>query len=516
MVFVELVTDAFADNFRKQRGSQLPGRTGRAGAARARRPMRGLEIKEDTYGLIKVVQSDGTELELFDSSSETGKSARYTNFILQSVQEARMEKHQIVETFGEAYIFFFGEHPRFLDVTVVLLNSNDFNWEAEFWANYNDYLRGTKLVEMGARTYLFYDDTVVEGYWLQAQAVKTSDQPLSIQVSFRLFLTNYSNVSLVGDPNFPIRSSVNLPPAVDLTTADGFTVARAAVDAAGAAASQDVLALMAAQGAAQQARGFGGGQKLTDALRGGLASNSDISGVLQDAAGAMGDFSASSFRSAPVRGKIVDNFDEFTALPPAPPTPPEEDQDGEMTAVDSLPESAVDQASAYGVDLDGPDTLTSLGLGPTFLTSGGFGLRAGAAGQATFGAVAALQGGVGFTGQSFASAGVQASAEATFAGGVQVGGGISGGVGVAGGVAGGIAGGIDGQLTGAAVFEDGVSGGFGGMGLGASIVVGGAPSAFALIVADGTLDPTGQSETHSVDAFFSADALGFEGGVFVS
>lgn len=489
-MFIELTTDAFEDTFTKQKARRTGdkgGRTGRAGASRARRPLRGLEIKEDTYAIIKVVKADGTELELFDSSSETGRSTQYTNFILQSVTEARMEKHQIVETFGEAYIFFFGEHPRFIDVQAILISSHDFNWEAEFWQNYNDYLRGTKLVEMGARTYLFYDDVVVEGYWLQAQAQKTSDTPLSVQLSFRVFLTNYSNVSLIGDAQFPIRSSVNLPPSVDLTAADAFSAGQAALEAVAGDARNEVLAQQASQGAAQQASGFGGGQKLSDALRGGLASNSDISGVLQNAEEALGRVGS---RTAPLRSRIADNLDEFTQLPPAPPEAPQEDQDGEMTAVDSLPGSAIDLADAHGADIDSPDALSSLGLGPTFLSAGGLGLRGAVGGQATFGAVAGAQGGIGFTGQSFATATISTPQPPAFSAGVQIGGGVLGGVGVGGGVAGGLAGSVEGQLTGAASFSAGPSeaAGFGGIGLGASVVVGGAPSAFAMVVAEGTLD----------------------------
>lgn len=492
-VFIELTTDAFEDTFTKQKTGRGKGRTsGRAGASRARRPLRGLEIKEDTYGIIKVVRSDGSELELFDSSSETGRSTQYTNFILQSVNEARMEKHQIVETFGEAYIYFFGEHPRFLDVQAVLVSSHDFNWEAEFWANYNDYLRGTKLVEMGARTYLFYDDVVVEGYWLQAQATKTSDTPLMVQLSFRLFLTNYSNVSLIGDPQFPIRSSVNLPPSVDLTTADAFTAGLSALQAVSEDARNEVLSQSAAQGAAQQASGFGGGQKLTDALRGGLASNSDISGVLQNAAEAI--LGTVGSRSAPLRGRIADNLDEFTQLPAAPPEPPQEDQDGEMTAVDSLPASAVDLTHRFGANINNPHALGSLGLGPTFQVSGGLGLRGGVGGQATFGAVASARGGIGFTGESFATAKATASAAASFSGGVRTGGGISGGVGVGGGVAGGLSGNLDGQLTGAASFSSGPdqAASYSGVGFGASVAVGGFPSAFALVAVEGTLDLSGE------------------------
>jgi len=534
-VFVELTTDAFENNFRQQRGRQGGAKTGRAGTSRARRPMRGLEVKEDTYAFIKVVGADGHEFDLFDGGSETGRTKQYTNFILQSVQEARMEKHQIVETFGEAYIFFFGESPRFLDVQAMLINSHDFNWEAEFWANYNEYLRGTKLVEMGARTYLFYDDTVVEGYWMQAQAVKMSDQPLTVQLSFRLYLTNYSSISLVGDANFPVRASVNLPPNIDLRTADAFTVVRAAVDAAGAGASTEVLALMAAQGAAQQAGGFGGGQKLSDALRGGLAAYSDISGVLNDAARAL----YSNVREAPLRGPTAQNYDEFTQLLPASPAPDEADEDGEMTMVDSLPAAAAEQIEPYGARVDNPDILQRLGLGPSFIYGGGY--RSGNLGGATFGPVAPAWG-MGFSGQALTVSplgglggfagppgldrfgqgftedprvfGVPPSVSMS---GVQMQGGVMGGVGIGGGVAGGLYRNLGGQMTGATSFRQGQSTAPCGGGVGASNAVGGVPTAFSMVAVEGTFNPFAPEGTSmGTGSWMSASNDGVTSGTFVS
>jgi hypothetical protein len=476
-IFVELITDAFQDTFDNQKANRTEGngRSGRAGTSRARRPMRGLEIKDDTYAFLKVVRADGTEIELFDSGSENGRTKQYTNFLLQSVQEAHMEKHQIVDTFGEPYIFFFGEQPRFLDVTAVLINSHDFNWEAEFWANYNTYLRGTKLVEMGARTYLFYDDNVVEGYWLQAQAVKTSDQPLSVQLSFRLFVTNISNVSLVGDANFPIRSSVYLPADIDLRTADGFTLARAAGDAAVAVAGEE-------------------SRQLTAALRDGLlGSGADLTGILQNAQEVLGDLSAASFRSRPVRSLITDNFDEYTHLPPSLPEAAKEDHDGEMTVVDSLPAAAVESVAEHGAEVDDePGLLEELGLAPHFWNAGGPGWRAGGV---TFGPVSAQQGGVGFTGQPYSMAPGGPPPPPFYSGGVQTGGGLFGGVGVGGGVSGGLAGSAFGQLTGAASFRGpNQAASYPGTGVGACSVVGGRPSAFATVVVGGTLNESGDLE----------------------
>ena len=216
-VFIELTTDAFQKNMNDAVAFK---KGGRAGVSSARRPLRGLEIKEDTYAFLRVVDSSGKEIPLINSSAAEDSffKADYTNFLLQSVQEARMEKHQIVETFGEPYIFFFGESPRFLDVNAVLINSNDFNWEAEWWENYDKYFRGTRLVEQGARCYLFYDDNIVEGYMLNAQSVKVSDTPLSVTLQFRFFVTGYQNISNIGSSTFPMRSDVSLAPNLDLAT----------------------------------------------------------------------------------------------------------------------------------------------------------------------------------------------------------------------------------------------------------------------------------------------------------
>lgn len=207
-VFFELTTDVFKERFDSKyaRGNT----SSQAGAPSVRRPIRGLEVKEDTFAVLKVIDLLGRDIKLYDSGTITGKGSSTTNFILQAVQESRQEKFQVVETFGDPYIFFYGESPRFLDCSAVLINSQDFNWQAEFWENYDKYLRGSKCAEVGARVYMFYDDKVVEGYMLQASAVTDAQMPMSVNLSFKLFLTNYRNISMVGDPNFPIRLGVDV------------------------------------------------------------------------------------------------------------------------------------------------------------------------------------------------------------------------------------------------------------------------------------------------------------------
>lgn len=174
--------------------------------------MRGIEIKEDAHAVLKVITLTGEEIPLFDSGSADiengiGRSKYYANFFLQSVQEQRIEKQQIVETFGEDFIFFFGERPRIMTFSGQLINTNDFNWKAEFWTNYDQYLRGTKLLEMNARLYLYYDDVVVEGYILQASAAENSEQPYQVPFQFQLFVTNYAFIGNVGAVISPARTN---------------------------------------------------------------------------------------------------------------------------------------------------------------------------------------------------------------------------------------------------------------------------------------------------------------------
>jgi hypothetical protein len=195
-VYITAMTDAFGELGREAQTYE-----------NVRRPLRGIEIKQDTYAVLRVIKITGEEIPIFDSSSAEevdgiGKSTRYSNFILQQVQEQRVEKQQIIETFGEDYIFFFGERPRIMTFAGVLLNTKDFNWKNEFLENYERYLRGTRLVEQNARLYLYFDDLVIEGYILQSSVNYSSDMPYHVQFSFQMYVCQYSDLSRPGVTNW--------------------------------------------------------------------------------------------------------------------------------------------------------------------------------------------------------------------------------------------------------------------------------------------------------------------------
>lgn len=237
--FVEITPDPFATSFRNSAVGDKTESGSLAGSGRAhafgtfdhvRRPVRGIQIKDDTYATIQVRTADGRNIPLIDAGGskvdtnnpDYGYTDKYSNFILQTVQESRMEKMQVVSTFGAPFVFFFGEHPRMIAGSGILLCTEDFNWRAEFLENYDNYLRGTKCVENKARVTLSWQDIVVEGYFVKCDIVETSENNNFVRMEFQMFLTNYQNVSRIGNSQFPSSSAeINLDPNDLDTTGEG-------------------------------------------------------------------------------------------------------------------------------------------------------------------------------------------------------------------------------------------------------------------------------------------------------
>lgn len=223
--FYQLTPDAFSSGFQ---GSKKDAQSSQAESgvnhspdrrfANVRRPVRGIQIKDDTYATIQVRTADGRNIPLIDAGGDiTGsdnfsKTNIYSNFLIQSISQQRAEKKQIVETFGEPYVFFFGSHPTMLQVQGVFLNTEDFNWRAEFMENYELYLRGTRCVQNKTRVYLSWDTIVTEGYILDCQTQEQSADRHWLSFTFTMFLTNYADVSPIGLSEFPRPAEFQLDP----------------------------------------------------------------------------------------------------------------------------------------------------------------------------------------------------------------------------------------------------------------------------------------------------------------
>ncbi len=177
----------------------------------------GISVRPNTYATAQVIDSTGRVRKILNSwqpptySADVPTALRqkkqslphlsaqsqnaWTDWLLTSVQESRVEKVQIVETFGDTYVYAFGERPRTLQFTGKLVNSIDYPWKAVFWENWENYFRATKLVEQDARMYISFDDVLVEGYPLQAAVHQDANEPNACSFQFSFLVTRYTNLT---------------------------------------------------------------------------------------------------------------------------------------------------------------------------------------------------------------------------------------------------------------------------------------------------------------------------------
>ena len=176
-----------------------------------RRPLSGVAVKPGTHAYVQIVNAFGQPVRVFnqigalhtknpppnDADANEPIDDYWTDWLLQTVQESRAEKTQIVETFGEPVFYAFGERPRVLQFQGILVNTADFNWRAEFWENWDRYFRATKLIENGWRLFLGFDDILVGGYPLNANAIQSTTQPNMVQFTFTMYVTNFINTTML-------------------------------------------------------------------------------------------------------------------------------------------------------------------------------------------------------------------------------------------------------------------------------------------------------------------------------
>lgn len=122
-----------------------------------------------------------------------------TKFFLEQVNEAREEKVQVIDTFGEWVAFFFGRKPEVYSYSGTLLNAKNHDWKNEFQFNYDHYLRGSQAVKHRATMILQYDDVMVEGYMMNCAISQSAMADKSVPFQFTLLVINRSSLN-------PIRS----------------------------------------------------------------------------------------------------------------------------------------------------------------------------------------------------------------------------------------------------------------------------------------------------------------------
>jgi hypothetical protein len=114
-----------------------------------------------------------------------------TEFVLEDAQEQMQERFQIQETFGDFNVFFFGKRAEIFTYSGSLLNGcNNLQWRNQFLYNYENFLRGTKCVELKARAYFLYDDIIREGFILGASTGQNSTVDGVVKFSLTMLITD--------------------------------------------------------------------------------------------------------------------------------------------------------------------------------------------------------------------------------------------------------------------------------------------------------------------------------------
>lgn len=123
----------------------------------------------------------------------------YTKFILEGSQEGYQERHQVIETFSDFYVFFYGQRPSIFTFNGTLINSKNINWVADFTFYYENFLRGTKCAENNARIILTYGGRQIEGYMLACNTQTNATTEAGVPMSFQFLLTRKNNVGYSDD-----------------------------------------------------------------------------------------------------------------------------------------------------------------------------------------------------------------------------------------------------------------------------------------------------------------------------
>lgn len=163
-------------------------------------PDPGYEIAPREFIPIDIKDSPSS-IRVFGKGHGNGKSVgtmrdlipAYSKFIIEGVSENRTERSQIVETFGDFYVFMFGERPSVMNFNCQLLNGANINWLHDFMFMYDAYLRGTRCVEQNASCIVTYGGKQVSGLILNVSAQINAAVEGAVAMSFSLvvFERNY-------------------------------------------------------------------------------------------------------------------------------------------------------------------------------------------------------------------------------------------------------------------------------------------------------------------------------------
>lgn len=356
-VFVEVETEPFSDVRRTVVGELAEQNP--AAIAPVRRPLRGIEVREPRFSHIRVIDKYGNPVYLVDSGDPNGVGASsvIANYMVTQLTTQRAEKSQIVLTFGENYIFMYGEQPIQATIMGGLVSSNDFTWPAEFWYNYQEVMRGTKLAERGARLFMVIDDLLLEGLVMGASDTRTADVPNFVPFNMNVLVTSIQYLDLVG-VDFPIRRQAVQSVPLDQPEAweamglrytseqEGFLEKQAGVRSRllNEASFQRQSAMRALERYASVYEAARDGAMVPVALW-----QLQTEGAFQrlDAPAGSSQKRPPISRMTPLRSRFSANLDEYLQLPPALPDRPDAEEQGFMDL-----DEAAEEVGMHGEEVE--------------------------------------------------------------------------------------------------------------------------------------------------------------------
>lgn len=190
------------------------------------RVINGETFEVPVYDPIPKILSDRSEpllasIRLFDpkkikdygpNSQAVGESfliPEFSKFFLEGVSESHSERSQIVQTFNDWYVYFYGQTPPVYQFSGHLLNGANYNWKNEFMYLYENFWRGTKAVELGAKVAITYDYQQVQGYILNintnlnALTDKAAPFTFNMLVTKRLIFNGTADDGIIRDNLIP-------------------------------------------------------------------------------------------------------------------------------------------------------------------------------------------------------------------------------------------------------------------------------------------------------------------------
>lgn len=173
-----------------------------------RRPLAGITIKPNTYSYMRIIRETGEEIPL---PTETG--GPYAAFLMVQWDYTEKEKFNILQTLGDTdYFYPFGRTPRQYSFSGYLLNSEDFNWRAQWVEFYDKYLRASKLAKSRARIYLYVDNSLIEGYLVACHIPQNSKDLALVQFVATMLVTDHVDVDFYAMPTPNVGEYVTGPP----------------------------------------------------------------------------------------------------------------------------------------------------------------------------------------------------------------------------------------------------------------------------------------------------------------